>query len=147
MIELRTAGPDDADLLWEVYRSSRTGPLAVLPAPLLRMQHQAREKAYRESFAGADDRLIVVAGQVSGRVLVWRGPAEHRIVDIAIVASHQGRGIGTVVLKGLVEDATMAGRPLRLTVAADNDGARRLYRRLGFLETGGDELNVEMEIG
>ncbi len=147
MVELSAAGPDDEELLWELYRSSRTGPLAALPEPLLRMQHRAREKAYRESFPGADDRLIVVAGQVVGRVLVWRGPAEHRIVDISIVASQQGRGIGTEVLRGLVEGATMDRRTLRLAVATDNEGARRLYDRLGFRETGGDELNVEMEIG
>ena len=85
-------------------------------------------------------------GAVVGRVLVWRGPHEHRIVDVAIVASRQGAGIGTDVLRSLAADAAGESKPLRLTVAADNQRARRLYSRLGFREVGADLVDVSMEI-
>lgn len=144
--ELRAAGPDDAELLWEIFRSSRAGALAGLPEELVRMQHRAREEAYSAAFPGATDNLIVIAGRIAGRVLVSRTESEHRVIDIAVLPAEQGHGLGTAVLQSLAGEAAAAGKPLRLTVATNNSGALNVYRRLGFVVVRDDGVDMEMEI-
>jgi ribosomal protein S18 acetylase RimI-like enzyme len=109
------------------------------------MQHRAREAAYAAAFPGAADRLVIVGGQPAGRVLVSRTESEHRVVDIAILPAHQGLGIGSSILRALADEASAAGRPLRLTVAADNR-AVGLYRRIGFRTVWSDEMNLCLEL-
>jgi GNAT superfamily N-acetyltransferase len=139
------AGPDDAEILWEIFRSSRAGALAGLPQPLLEMQHRAREAAYRAAYPQAVDKLIVIGGSVVGRVLVSCSEGEHRVVDIAILPRHQGGGVGTSVLRSLGEEASDAGKPLRLIAAADSR-AVRLYLRIGFKVVSSDDMNLFFEL-
>jgi len=143
--DARAVGPADHELLWEIFRSSRAGPLADLPESLLRMQHRARELAYAADRA-TDDRLLLVDGRPAGRLLVWRTALEHRVVDIAMLPQYRRRGLGTLVLRALIREAEEAAKPLRLTVAADNQGALELYQRLGFAVSAWDTINVSMEI-
>jgi len=143
---LRAVGPADRELLWEIFRSSRAGPLADLPEALLRMQQRAQEAAYDAAYGGAENSLILVSGRPAGRVLVWRSELEHRVVDIAILPSERGRGLATAVLRSIIEEARDSAKPLRLTVATDNPAALRLYRRLGFEITAGDALNLALEM-
>jgi ribosomal protein S18 acetylase RimI-like enzyme len=143
---LRVVGPADRELLWELFRSSRAGPLADLPEGLLRMQHRARDASYAANFPGANDCLVMVSDRPAGRVLVWRSELEHQIVDIAVLPPYRGRGVGTWVLRSLIDEAQRSHKPLRLTVATDNTAALRLYRRLGFEVTGRDVMNMAMEI-
>jgi ribosomal protein S18 acetylase RimI-like enzyme len=143
---LKTAGTADRELLWEIFRSSRTGPSADLPEDLLRMQDRARVATYAEAYPGADDCLITVSDEPAGRVLVSRSELENRIVDIAILPPYRDRGLGTQVLRSLIDEARESAKPLRLTVATDNTAAIRLYLRLGFEVSGADAMNVAMEI-
>jgi ribosomal protein S18 acetylase RimI-like enzyme len=62
-----------------------------------------------------------------------------RVVDIALLPQAQRRGHGGAVLRALQQQSAALGLPLRLRVARDNGGARRLYQALGFeLETAGE---------
>lgn len=110
------------------------------------MQHRVREATYADNYPGAADLVITVSGVPAGRVLVWRSEAEHRIVDIAILPAYRDRGLGTLVLRSLIDEAQGSAKPLRLTVAADNTAALRLYRKLGFAATDENPVNVAMEI-
>lgn len=71
--------------------------------------------------------------------------ATHCIGGVVVDARHQGKGYGKTGMLALV--AYLRQRPncevIALTVHQDNATARRLYRSLGFVETGerdGDEL-------
>jgi 8-oxo-dGTP diphosphatase len=56
---------------------------------------------------------------------------------LLVAASHRGRGLGRLVVEGLVDDARRAGvESLTLDVRGDNLGAIALYERLGFVECG-----------
>ena len=110
------------------------------------MQHRAREASYAAAHPGADDLVITVAGRPAGRVLVWRSEHEHHIVDIAILPTHRNQGLGTLVLRSLIDEARRCDRALRLIVATDNASALRLYRSLGFETRSEDVMNIEMEI-
>ena len=55
----------------------------------------------------------------------------------------RGRGIGTQLIKGLIEEAAKAGRAVTLGVVKTNP-ALRLYERLGFRTTHEDERKFYM---
>jgi ribosomal protein S18 acetylase RimI-like enzyme len=70
-----------------------------------------------------------------GRVIGDGGWYFH-VIDMAVLPSHQRRGIGAAVLETLLDDiATRAPADPYVTLMADEPG-RPLYRRFGFEETG-----------
>lgn len=137
---LRPAGPGDEDFLAELYATTHAGLFASagLPdeqlAPLLAMQWRAQHAGHAHAHPAAVDSIVEVAGTPIGRVLVeWR-PAEVHLVDIALLPDWTGRGIGSAVIRDLVERARSRDCAVVLSVARDNLGASALYRRLGFVE-------------
>ncbi len=77
--------------------------------------------------------MILVGGEPAGRLYVARWAEELRIVDIALLPRFRGRGVGTTLLRGLMDEADAAGKPLSIHVEVNNP-ARSLYDRLGFEE-------------
>jgi ribosomal protein S18 acetylase RimI-like enzyme len=78
-----------------------------------------------------------------GYLLLDRKPDRWWIVDIAVLAAHRGRGLGTRVLEECKRRAVAAGAGLQLQVSPLNP-ARRLYERLGFRNAGEDAVAVQM---
>lgn len=149
--QLRLAEPSDEPFLLELYSSTHGQQFAVVPlAPahreaLVRMQFEAQRAGYRQQFPGSQEFIIVAGDERTGRVWLAEGEAENRILDLAIVPQHQGRGIGRAVLEGVIEKAAGANKPLRLMVHRMNERAVALYRRLGFEVCGEDEVYLEMK--
>ena len=75
--------------------------------------------------------MILVGGEPAGRLYVARWPEELRIVDIALLPRFRGRGVGTTLLRQLMDEADAAGKPISIHVEVNNP-ARSLYDRLGF---------------
>lgn len=145
---LRPLRPEDTALLRNLFVDSRP-ELALLPLPpaqvaqLVEVQWQAQRAGHAASRPQAVDRVIEVAGESVGRVLVDQGPPV-AVVDIALLPEHRGRGTGTEVLRRLLEDADARGVETELHVRRDNP-AQRLYARLGFeVVAGADELDLRM---
>lgn len=136
-ISLRPATASDEAFLFALYASTREGELATwgwAPAQrdaFLRMQWMAQGRDQAVRYAGADHRVVLVEGAPAGRLLVARGEKEWRLVDIALLPAHRGAGVGTRLLRELVDEAARARVPLRLRVLHGN-AARALYERLGF---------------
>ena len=134
---LRAVEPDDREFLYRVYASTRTEELAVVPwdtsqkDAFLRAQFDAQDRWYRENYTRATYEVIVAGGEPVGRLYLHRGEAETRIVDIALLPEHRGRGIGTELLRELLAEADAAGRRVTIHVERLNP-ALRLYERLGF---------------
>jgi ribosomal protein S18 acetylase RimI-like enzyme len=135
--ELRPVELDDDELLFRVYASTRAEELAVVPwdeaqkEAFLRAQFQAQNRWYREHYAGASFDAVLVDGEPCGRLYVYRGAAEIRIVDITLLPEHRGNGVGTSLLRGLLAEADAAGKCVSIHVERMNP-ALRLYERLGF---------------
>ena len=56
-----------------------------------------------------------------------------RLVRVAVAPGERGRGVGTALLRALLEQAeALAATRVELNVLADNDVALRLYRSAGF---------------
>lgn len=99
----------------------------------LEQQFQAQDTHYRSQYTNADF-LVVLQDEVPiGRLYVDRGVDELHVIDIVLLPSWRGRGIGTGLLREVLAEADAAGAMVSLYVEAYNP-ARRLYRRLGFGE-------------
>ena len=63
------------------------------------------------------------------------------VADIALdVTAHNG-GIGTTLMRAVIDEARAAGLPVRLTVFASNPAALLFYLRLGFKAVESTEIN------
>jgi ribosomal protein S18 acetylase RimI-like enzyme len=83
-------------------------------------------------------------GQAVGRIVIDRAGNEFRLVDIALLPEHRGRGLGTALIQNLQREAAAAKKPVRLSVLK-GERAFRLYQRLGFEKTGEADLREQME--
>ena len=137
-LAVRPALPEDETFLYELYRAVR-GP-AFDPAPiapeqkeyLLRLQFEAQLSSYTEQFPNSRYRIVLLDGTPCGRL--WVVPGEHNfhLVDIAMHPSVQKKGIGTILIKRLQEEAQRLSLPIKSTVDRFNPGSMRFHQRLGF---------------
>jgi ribosomal protein S18 acetylase RimI-like enzyme len=148
-VSLRPVRPSDAEHLRRVYSSTRDEELGVVEwdagakEEFLRRQFDAQDAHYR-TYPGANLDVIEVDAEPAGRLYVARWDNELRIMDIALLPEYRNRGIGTQLLSDLLDEATAAGKPLTIHVEKFNP-ARRLYERLGFVETAEVGVYVLME--
>lgn len=90
----------------------------------------------------SDQSVLTIVAEVDGKVAGYarlkqgsgRGFHTGEISVVAIRPEWQGRGIGTQLIKTLLEaaDSKLQLKRLRLTVHADNPTAQRMYETLGF---------------
>lgn len=149
---LRPAGRDDAEVLFRIYASTREEELAVVPwdasikEAFLRMQFGAQDTYYRATYPNTSYDLIVSGDDVLGRLYVHRGERAWLVLDIALLPEHRGTGIGTHLLKQVIAEATLAGKPVQIHVERLNP-ARHLYDRLGFRQMEDQGVYLLMERG
>jgi ribosomal protein S18 acetylase RimI-like enzyme len=150
-LKIRAANAADEAFLFRLYASTRADEVAATGWPaaqqerFLREQFGARQRSYRTSFPSAVCSIVVVDRVARGAVIVQRSDAEIRLIDIALLPDSRGQGLGSRLLKPLVEEASKAGKPLRLQVLKENQAAFRLYLRLGFEPVADNGAYLKME--
>jgi ribosomal protein S18 acetylase RimI-like enzyme len=146
----RPALAGDRPFLLDLYIATRAAEFSALgwsPEALrafLEQQYRAREAGWGVSAPDGDDRILVRDGRPIGRLVIDRRPDGIRVVDVAVVPAEQGRGIGSAVLRQVLEEADAARVPVTLHVVTTNP-ALRLYERLGFVPVSEDGIHVLME--
>jgi ribosomal protein S18 acetylase RimI-like enzyme len=136
-LTFRAATHDDLPFLCGLYASTRAEELAPVPwteeqkAAFLAMQFQAQHAHYTQHYPTAQRLVILRDGGAVGRLYLDRWGREHRIVDIAFLPEHCGRGYGGALLADLLDQAAAADKCVTIHVEKNNP-AMRLYRRLGF---------------
>ena len=149
-INLRPIVPEDEAFLYQVYAGTRTEELAVTgwdeaqKEQFLRMQFHAQHRYYQETFPDACYQVIASEEHLAGRLYVDRRPEEIGIIDIALLPAYRGLGIGSVLLKEILAEASAARKPVRIYVERFNR-ALRLYERLGFRMIGDTGVYFHLE--
>jgi ribosomal protein S18 acetylase RimI-like enzyme len=101
--------------------------------------------AYFDARFDPDRRQIVqVDGVDAGEVSIEERPTEIYLARIALLPAWQGRGIGTSIVRSLLDRAAASGRSVVLEVLHENPRAAALYRRLGFEQTDENGTHVFM---
>jgi GNAT superfamily N-acetyltransferase len=136
-ITLRPVSGADEEFLFSVYVSTRAEEMervdwtSAQKEAFLRMQFRAQDRSYRESYAGAEFSIILRDDQPIGRLYIQRRTEEIRIMDIALLPSHQKVGIGSSLLTQILDEAAQNHLPVTIHVERFNP-ALTLYERLGF---------------
>jgi ribosomal protein S18 acetylase RimI-like enzyme len=149
-VTLRKAVPEDLEFLARLYFDTRRREVSAWAwsqaqqEMFLRMQFDAQRQSYRAAFPAAVDRIVCIDGAAAGRILVDRETAGTHLIDIAVLEDRRNRGVGTHLLRQVLEECKDRGDTLRLRVLQGNP-AIRLYRRLGFVQCGADTMYVQME--
>ena len=139
-LTVRPVSSEDDDFLLKVYASTRSEEVAGLPwdadqkDSFMRMQFAAQQQDYKRRFPDGDHQLLLIDGEPAGRVYLARSEKELRILDIALVPENRNKGIGTRIIKDLLDEATRTQKPVRVYVEQLNP-AMRLFERLGFSKT------------
>ena len=150
-LAVRPALAQDEIFLYELYVAIR-GPLFAL-APitaaqrehLLRMQFQAQLSSYTQQFPNSCYHVVLLDSKPVGRLWVAPGDNAYLLVDIAIHPSAQSKGLGTVLVQRLQQEAQKAKLPIRSTVERFNKGSLKFHQRLGFQVVREDMVNYFME--
>ncbi len=148
-ITFRPAVPDDEEFLYQLYRTTRRKEVEAMglePAQqemFLRMQFVAQNLSYQAEFPDAVHNIILFEGRPAGRVMTMRMETVDRYIDLAILPEYQSLGIGTRIIKDLLDESARAGLPARLHVLKTSRAAQ-LYERLGFSTVDDDGVNYIM---
>jgi len=141
--------PDDGDFLLSVYASTRP-ELTGLGWPaqhhddFIRLQFDAQTRHYRQSFPDATYWVICVDGEPAGRLIVDHAGDQILIIDIALLPQFRRTGIGTGLVRRLLDQANVGHLPVRCHVLHDST-ARRFWEHAGFAAQGRDGAYVAME--
>jgi ribosomal protein S18 acetylase RimI-like enzyme len=141
-LSVRREQPEDANFLRDLYISLRWEELAEVAAwgeaekiAFLTQQFAAQRMHYAKAYAAAEFLIIEAQGQAAGRIAIYRGVRDIRVVDIGLLPPYRSRGYGSAILKCLFLEGTASGRAVSVHVEVFNP-AQRLYQRLGFREIG-----------
>jgi ribosomal protein S18 acetylase RimI-like enzyme len=149
-IAVHAAAPEDTEFLASLYFDTRRHEVSAWGWPseqqeaFLLMQFDAQCRSYRAAYPNASHSIICIDGLRVGRMLLQRESGGTRVVDIALLEPYRNRGIGTSLLQKLQKECEAERSKLWLQVLHTNP-AIRLYRRLGFCQTGADALYAQME--
>ena len=138
-ILIRQAVPDDAAIVLAMMHQLLDEPHLNLSRETFQLSLEDEREFLRRIVASTSDVYFVALDGEQAVGNIWmRGsivPARAHCaeVGISVVPSHRSRGIGLRLLgAGLAWARERGLRRVELKVYAENEGARRLYERVGF---------------
>jgi putative acetyltransferase len=141
---IRPVRLEDAEALWKIAREE--GVIETTMAlPSLRLEQR------RQSLSALDENDHYLVAESAGHVIgiagltVGTGRLRHSgSLFVYVARQRQGQGIGTRLLQALLDlaDKWLLLRRIELTVLVENEGAKRLYERLGFVVEGRRKMSV-----
>jgi ribosomal protein S18 acetylase RimI-like enzyme len=149
-ITRRTALSEDRDFLLELYAATRAAELAQVPwtdeqkMAFVEMQFQAQTAGYGEAYPQAQHQMIVVDHAPAGRIYWSAEPDRLHILDITIAPVQRNIGIGTFVLREILQEADLTGKRVTVYVESFNPSCR-LFQRLGFQVAQQDGFQLLLE--
>lgn len=136
-LKLRGISDNDIPFLKNLYYSTRKSEMDLVDwteqqkSDFLKMQFSAQHKHYTQYYPDASFEIIELEDVPIGRLYVDRRIGEIRIIDIALLPSHCGQGVGSQFLVKIMNEAETKNIPVRIHVENFNP-ALRLYERLGY---------------
>jgi ribosomal protein S18 acetylase RimI-like enzyme len=137
---LRPATDDDYDFLYDLNRLA----LGEYVAQVSGWDEKWEQQNFRERFDSDRRQVIRINGEDVG-AFGFYADSDHVLLDyLAILPEYQRRGIGSRLIRSVIEEARKSGKPVRVQVLKPNPAAE-LYKRLGFVITEETERHFVMK--
>ena len=136
-VTVRTATLDDVDFLTDTPIAA-TRDQGRFPDDVDLVEYRAgfrewTEEQLRGEVPDSTTSVVTAYGVDVGRLRVVRTADLVELAGLQLLPAHQGRGIGTRIVRDLMAEAAESGRAFGLSVEQDNPRARALYERLGLV--------------
>ncbi len=146
-VTVRPVVREDEPFLYEVYCSSRAYEMALIPWDeaqkdvFLKQQFSAQTHHYLKHYPDAQYQIILLDERPVGRLYVNRSEKEIRIIDVTLLAEYRGAGVGTPLIREIMNEGERTGRAVSIYVDKFSP-AIKLFERLGFSITEDNGINV-----
>jgi ribosomal protein S18 acetylase RimI-like enzyme len=131
-IALRRATAADSEFCFQLHKAAMGDYIAAIWGWDEQRQRGSHERAFKPDRW----RIITADGVDIGMLDVEYRPGETYLSRIEVDPGHQGHGIGTQLIRALIDEAGQRGQDLVLDVLTVNHRALALYQRLGMTEVG-----------
>ncbi|MFF1411427.1 GNAT family N-acetyltransferase [Streptomyces sp. NPDC058289] len=136
---LRSAVTADIEMIAELRATVMRGDLERLGRY---DEHRVRQRL-RDSFSPQHTSIVVIDREPAGCVTVRTAEGRQWLEHFYVAPHHQGRGLGSAVLRTVLERTDAQGITVGLNVL-QGSAARRLYERHGFVVEAQDPIDVFM---
>lgn len=110
---------------------------------LLAEQNRLQQEHYRQVFPQCHFLIVEADSKPIGRFYLDHRPTTIHAVELSLLPSLQGNGIGSQLIKTVQAEATRQSITVTLSVVVGSP-AIQFYRRLGFQITGTSETHHQM---
>jgi ribosomal protein S18 acetylase RimI-like enzyme len=142
-VALRPANPGDVEFALGVARETmREYAIATWGS----WQEDRARSGIEKHVLEGQTQIIELGGVPIGIEVVERAPDHMRLLQLFIDPMYQRQGIGSDLIRRLIEEAEQKAVPLRLRVLKVNP-AQRLYKRIGFKIVDTTTEHIYMEYG
>lgn len=144
-------GPSEEAFLYLLFSSNKAPEMALMPLDarhkefLLQVQFRSMSMTYRQSFPSARFEIIELDRWPIGRIVTDVREDCVYYVDFALLPQAQGVGIGTALMRALLEEPKRLGIPARLRALSYNFAALQLWRKLGFCKVADEPPYARLE--
>ena len=129
-VALRPATPADSEFCYQLHKAAMGGYVTAIWG----WDEQRQRDSHARAFNPGRWQIITAGEEDIGMLDVEHRPGEIYLSRIEIRPDHQGRGIGTRLIRALIDEARQSGQDLVLDVLTVNHRAQALYQRLGMIE-------------
>lgn len=135
-IKFRTIEVSDYDFLWLLHKAA----LKKYVTATWGWDENWQREYFAKEFNTKNGKIIVFEDQDAGFLWYRENPFENSLVSVKLLPEFQNKGIGTKIIKELIENSD---KSITLQVLKINP-ARCLYERLGFIVSSENETHFKM---
>ncbi|EIU6794195.1 GNAT family N-acetyltransferase [Vibrio parahaemolyticus] len=139
MFEVREAIDEDYEFLFELKKAAEYEPVKAV----FGWEENVQQEIHRNEWNEAKPTIIEIEGVPVGSYLVQAHPEHLYFGRFFLLPACQGKGIGSQVLKTVIQLANEKSLPIQLCYLQGNR-VGQLYERFGFEVASQDEQFVHM---
>lgn len=139
--DLKKVKESDEKLIYNIKKASNYNYIQKIWG----WDEQYQIKDFESDFIKENFKIISASGQDIGFIQVAENSSNINITEIHIMSDHQGNGVGSNIINGIINKANSNRKTVTSGCFIDNFRAKDLYERLGFQITNITDTHYEMK--